>query len=322
MSRFKHILCLTESDRQTDATLVRAKTLAFEHQARLTVLQVIETVGWQLRLLPGAPSPEEIDRQRRELQLHMLRRKIAEAGGGDVAAKVIAGNAHVEALREIVRGDCDLVVARAELAPGENRLFHGEAMRLLRKCPCPVWLEREPADNPIKRILVAVDVSTTYEPEKVRENRTLNQRLLRLGLAQAIANGAELHLVHVWRDIGDSLVNTVLSSAPDVDIEHYNAELHDASRRELDDLVRRTGVSGSAEALAFSQPRLHLLEGSPAVEIPAIAKRMHVDLVVMGTLARRGVAGFLMGNTAEAIIDRLSCSLLALKPDGFVSPVS
>lgn len=46
-----------------------------------------------------------------------------------------------------------------------------------------------------------------------------------------------------------------------------------------------------------------------------------VDLVIMGTLARSGVLGMLIGNTAEEVLDRIQCSVLALKPKGFVSPV-
>jgi hypothetical protein len=33
------------------------------------------------------------------------------------------------------------------------------------------------------------------------------------------------------------------------------------------------------------------------------------------------VAGLLVGNTAERMLDRVECSLLTIKPEGFVSPV-
>ena len=33
------------------------------------------------------------------------------------------------------------------------------------------------------------------------------------------------------------------------------------------------------------------------------------------------IAGLLVGNTAERMLKRLSCAVLALKPEGFVSPV-
>ncbi len=46
-----------------------------------------------------------------------------------------------------------------------------------------------------------------------------------------------------------------------------------------------------------------------------------IDLVVMGTVARGGLAGLLIGNAAERMLRKLPCSVLAVKPDGFVSPV-
>jgi nucleotide-binding universal stress UspA family protein len=42
----------------------------------------------------------------------------------------------------------------------------------------------------------------------------------------------------------------------------------------------------------------------------------------MGTVARTGVRGFIMGNTAETILEQIVCSVLAIKPPGFVTPVT
>jgi nucleotide-binding universal stress UspA family protein len=42
----------------------------------------------------------------------------------------------------------------------------------------------------------------------------------------------------------------------------------------------------------------------------------------MGTVARSGIPGLIMGNTAEAILTELECSVLAIKPPGFVTPVT
>jgi nucleotide-binding universal stress UspA family protein len=46
-----------------------------------------------------------------------------------------------------------------------------------------------------------------------------------------------------------------------------------------------------------------------------------IDLVVMGTVARAGIAGMLIGNTAERVLRKLPCSVLTVKPDVFVSLV-
>jgi nucleotide-binding universal stress UspA family protein len=42
----------------------------------------------------------------------------------------------------------------------------------------------------------------------------------------------------------------------------------------------------------------------------------------MGTVARTGIDGLFMGNTAESIIGQLDCSILTVKPPGFTSPVT
>jgi nucleotide-binding universal stress UspA family protein len=80
--------------------------------------------------------------------------------------------------------------------------------------------------------------------------------------------------------------------------------------------------SKNAEVGKFLAPKVHLIKGQPRKEIPALAKRLGVDLVVMGTVARTGVPGLFIGNTAEAMLEQIDCSVLAVKPEGFKTPVS
>jgi len=68
-------------------------------------------------------------------------------------------------------------------------------------------------------------------------------------------------------------------------------------------------------------PQFHLVEGDPEEVIQGMITDNKVELVVMGTVARSNLAGLLMGNTAENILNRLSCSVLAVKPSSFISPV-
>ena len=55
--------------------------------------------------------------------------------------------------------------------------------------------------------------------------------------------------------------------------------------------------------------------------IPEQAMKKRVELVVMGTVCRTGIAGLFIGNTAEKALHQLDCSVLAVKPEGFVTPV-
>jgi len=42
----------------------------------------------------------------------------------------------------------------------------------------------------------------------------------------------------------------------------------------------------------------------------------------MGTVARTGMPGLLIGNTAEGVLNEIDYSVLAVKPPGFVTPVT
>jgi universal stress protein E len=70
------------------------------------------------------------------------------------------------------------------------------------------------------------------------------------------------------------------------------------------------------------KPELHLIKGRAEHMIPVKAHELDVDLIIMGTVARTGIPGFFIGNTAESILNQIDCSVLTIKPPGFVGPVS
>jgi nucleotide-binding universal stress UspA family protein len=78
----------------------------------------------------------------------------------------------------------------------------------------------------------------------------------------------------------------------------------------------RTRTRGSAQRCQRAAG-----EGEPARAISHFIDRNGIDLVVTGRVARTGIRGLVMGNTAERVLQRLRGSVLAVKPPGFVSPV-
>jgi nucleotide-binding universal stress UspA family protein len=67
--------------------------------------------------------------------------------------------------------------------------------------------------------------------------------------------------------------------------------------------------------------RTHLSRGKPSDRIADLAESLDVDVIVMGTIGRSGLRGLLIGNTAEAVLERVARPVLAVKPLGFVSPL-
>lgn len=66
---------------------------------------------------------------------------------------------------------------------------------------------------------------------------------------------------------------------------------------------------------------IHMVSGDPREALPRLVRRLGIGLIVMGTVARSGIPGLLIGNTAESILTQIDCSVLAVKPEGFVTPV-
>jgi len=66
----------------------------------------------------------------------------------------------------------------------------------------------------------------------------------------------------------------------------------------------------------------HLEKGWTAESIASLIAREQITLLVMGSVVRTGIAGYVIGNTAESLLGRVDCSVLAIKPEGFVSPVA
>jgi nucleotide-binding universal stress UspA family protein len=60
----------------------------------------------------------------------------------------------------------------------------------------------------------------------------------------------------------------------------------------------------------------------PYLRVKTKPGKVYVDVIVMGTVCRTGVAGFFIGNTAEKILNQVECSVLTVKPEGFESPIT
>jgi len=181
-------------------------------------------------------------------------------------------------------------------------------MHLMRKCPCPVWVVKRAQTRPYARILAAVDPST-YDSER----DSLNLLILQLASSVARKEAGELHIVHVWHSLGERYVHN--RGMTEEEVQEAKAQEKVQHKQRLDTLLNQVEVTDL-------KPHLHLIEGDPDEGIPELVVAQGIDLLVMGTACRTGIAGFLIGNTAEEILNQVDCSVLTLKPEGFVTPVA
>jgi nucleotide-binding universal stress UspA family protein len=134
--------------------------------------------------------------------------------------------------------------------------------------------------------------------------------------AVAAPSGAEVVVLHAWEAVGEGMA-WAFSSGPNprISADTYVNEIMATRRRALDRLVADMGTEGARLVS-------HLIRGAPEGVIEAECAALGAQVVVMGTVARTGLSGVFIGNTAENVINRLEHPVIAVKPDGFVSPLA
>jgi nucleotide-binding universal stress UspA family protein len=173
----------------------------------------------------------------------------------------------------------------------------------------PVWIDQPVRSTRYRRVLATVD---PRPDEPAREG--LDRAVLDLASALASSYGAELHVLHAWTLPGEAALNGPFMNLPPEEV----AALGKAERRRRDRALHTLLGRHPPSVTGY---RVHLLKGRASRVIPSFARRHRMDIIVMGTVGRTGLPGLFIGNTAEKVINRVDCSLLAVKPEGFASPV-
>lgn len=324
MKRFKNILCVMESEGACQSALERAMTLAENNQATVTVATVTERLKLSGGMPGGGSVPPDLQARVTAAQTQWLETLVEPYRERiEVNTLVLTGTPFLEIIRDVLRNGRDLVIKCPESPDWLDRFLAGDDMHLLRKCPCPVWLVKPETSATYQRILAAVDVDDSYPTDELMTRQALNTMIMELAGSMAVSEFAELHVVHAWEAIGESAMrHGAFMSRPEDEANAYVEKTRRHHAQRLDELMQETGTRLGTDAMEYLKPRLHQLKGWARQEIPALAKRLRVDCIVMGTVARTGIRGLIMGNTAETILEQIDCSVLAIKPPGFVTPVA
>ncbi|MBU1232287.1 MAG: universal stress protein [Proteobacteria bacterium] len=320
MKRFKNILLVADGTHWQDTALQRAVSLAENNQADLTIISTLNlpnTIKLQGDTVYSKLSSSIINDCRNQLDEITTN----SPPGVNIKSKVIEGAIFPEIIREVLRSGYDLVVkCTDETHSLKERIFGSPDMHLLRKCPCPVWLMKTKEKTKYQRILAAVDVEQEKDGKKISG---LNQQILELASSLALSEFSELHIVHAWTAWGESLLNSPrFNLTNDGEVAAWVEKQRVDDETKMNHLMKALSGMLSQGTMDYLKPQLHIVKGKAHDVVPSLASEKKADLVVMGTVARTGIPGFFMGNTAENILGSLKCSVLAVKPSGFITPVT
>lgn len=319
MKRFQKILLVINDEVGNETAIQKAVNLAIKNKARLTVIKVLEEFHIT-RFFALHSSAKVFEASLKEEQNILQAQLSPDYENIEMDIMVVRGKAFLEIIRAVLQHNFDLVVKACHLHGNlETTLFGSTDMHLLRKCPCPVWLIKPQEEIKCQSILAAVDIQPSVD---IEEMDCLNQQILEMATSLTLSECAELHIVHAWMIFGESLLRPSHAEFQEEEVTTWMDDQKMEIKTGLDEFRAKLDQILSEKEGGYLQPEVHFLEGDACDIIPRLAEEKKVDLVIMGTVARTGLAGFFMGNTAENIINQLNCSVLALKPEGFVSPVT
>lgn len=295
---FERILLLPVSDDPAQPAAERAVELAAP-RARIEVFRPVYEPALE-GYMGRADVHEPLRRRVLEERLASAQ-KIAAAlarPGLECTANAVWDRAFEHAVaRETVAGDIDLVVTAPSGGGWTQRDW-----RVLSMCPSPVLVAKTPASRAYRQVVAAVDPMHAHAKPAALDAAIL-------GHAKKLAHrfGARLRVVHCFTPLSD----LALRSAEHVPLDDAEMALEEARRRALDALLAEAGITvGSAE----------LVPGRPADALETLAASGAADLIVMGGVARGRLRDFLIGSTAERVLEASDVDVLVVKPPGFPSP--
>ncbi len=190
---------------------------------------------------------------------------------------------------------CGLVLKYADRSqPLAEVLYTPTDWKLLRYLPVPVLMVRQLDSWESRPLLAAVDA----DPDD-GDHALLNRHIVRMARSISDLSSSPLHLVSAY-------------PAPMQSVQ-AEQQVEASIRIRYLQYCRRL-----CDELAPEVADVEVAEGPAETLIPACGRKLNAGLLVMGTVARRGVRGALLGgNTAEAILARVNSDVLTLKPEGF-----
>ncbi len=307
MKKIKRMLLAVDGNYDRQAFISEAVTLAKDSGGQITLLSVVD----------APPESHETSTESSELQqwiaednLQQMQDIASEFAnrGIKVAIKQSTGKRYQEIIREVIKDDYDLVMKPAEGRATFKSIFFGSTdMQLFRMCPCPMWAFKPTHNTELRKVMVAVDL-LEHDEEKL----ILADTVLQWGKYVAELVNAELHVMHVWSLYGEATLRSrsVLSDRIDQLVQDEENKKHQL----LNESLIKSGLSQE-------KIKLHFRKGEARKLIPEVASAIKADLLVMGTVGRSGIPGFFIGNTADSVLRQVDCSVLAIKPEKFSTPI-
>ena len=304
--KFNNILVVLNPENDKQYALARAVRLAQEQKSpnpvNITLFLAIYDLSYEMSALLSSEERTEMRHnviEQRKLAIQPYIEKYASDGIQFSSTVVWLSNEAEAITREVETHNYDLVVKYTKAEESLKSLIVTPVdWQILRKCPTPILVVKDGDWKHQRRILVAVNVSD----DENEAHSSFNDELVSLSmdLADSLDRG-NIHLVTAYPP---TPINMAID-LPEFSTGDCNSGLRGQYLLNMKALRQKYGISDD---------HTHVLEGFPEDIIPQVAEKLEAELVILGTIGRTGLSAAFLGNTAEHVISKLNCNLLAIKP--------
>ena len=285
------------------------RTPAFDRAAMLAramqlPLHIVAFDYLQALAVAGLFAPEQIALARDGyLQTHrqwlVEQAELMNKHGVDATSEVVwVQHPYEEILHFVNEMSLALIIKDANEESALKRVFFTPLdWQLLRDCPVPVHLVTNALNPRPRNVLAIVDVLRSEDQDLV-----FNDQIIDAATKLAELCEARIELVHVYDWTAVYAQDMGMGALP-LATGLYEA-LGVAQHEAFAALAERHGVPTECR---------HFIEGAPLSSICKFAEDHHTDVIVMGTVQHTGL-NKLLGTTAEQLLHRAPCSVLAIKP--------
>ncbi|PJG86410.1 universal stress protein UspE [Conservatibacter flavescens] len=303
--KFTNILVVLNPETEKQYALARAVRLAkeqkHEHPIKITLFLTVYELSYEMSALLSSEEREEMHNGVIQQRLELLQPYLEKYADPMIQfeSSVVWNSNEAEAIvQQITEKHYDLVVKYTKEEDSLAALiFTPMDWQLLRKCEVPILIVKDGDWKHQRRILVAVNVSGDEE-----YHESFNQELITMSmdLAETYERG-NIHLVNAYPP---TPVNMAID-LPEFNASEYSNSIRGQHLLNMKKLRQQFGID---------EDHTHVYEGFPEEVIPKVAQELGAELVVLGTVGRTGLSAAFLGNTAEHVISKLNCNLLAIKP--------
>ncbi len=295
MKKLDSILVILDKPKHAQTALVRAKSLAEATNAHLHLV----SFAW----LAMAEEKDVFDaHQRRAMKKAVLDERKVWLRQQVLDNKLMAADVSTE----VVWTDDIAGWVQDSVADGKTHLViksvhHSKTLMhtpldwdLLRRCGVPLLLVSTKRKRKSGNVLATLDLRNSD-----RKHQVMNLRVLDAAKRFAELGGGKMHCVSAVE------YSVVLRDLDIIDVRKKHKEAKQRSAHLLEALL---------EPYDIAKARVHMPAGKVGQMVNSVARKIDADLLVVGSSAHRRLGEVLIGSSAEKILSRANCDVLAVHP--------